>query len=213
MCAPNPRRGVRVLGLMGMALIGLTGCSGGVLANGASRLPADVAASTPADDPAATPQPLSEANSDGSMTSGPTATPVPSTGYTGKAAPVPWGEGGYTAPVTAPSAASGKAALSIVLDDGGGMRSTWTLTCDPAGGNHPAPAVACGVLGANGRMALTGVKYGASCTELYGGPQKVRLIGTWAGKKVNAEINRENGCQIARWDALLGLLPAASTSP
>jgi hypothetical protein len=110
-------------------------------------------------------------------------------------------------PTNPPKAPSGTAKLSILLDNGFGVRTTWTLTCEPAGGTHPDPALACGVLGASGVKALPEPNAGQACTEQYGGPQKARLTGTWRGKPVDAQLSLENGCQIARWEALLGLLP------
>ncbi|MFZ0161562.1 MAG: SSI family serine proteinase inhibitor, partial [Kineosporiaceae bacterium] len=135
----------------------------------------------------------------------PTPGVAPST--SGSAAPVPWDTGALPAPAPASLAASGSAKLSILLDDGFGVRSTWTLTCDPAGGTHPDPATACGVLGANGAKALPAPPATTACTEQYGGPQKAKITGTWRGRAVNAELSLENGCQITRWTALLGLLP------
>jgi hypothetical protein len=120
---------------------------------------------------------------------------------------VPWdepsvraGAGGPT-----PSAPAGSANLTILLDDGFGIRATWTLTCDPPGGSHPHPKVACGVLGANGATALAPAK--GTCDEPYGGPQKALVTGTWRGRTVRSQFTLENGCEIARWTDMIGLLP------
>jgi hypothetical protein len=110
-------------------------------------------------------------------------------------------------PTDLPSVASGPAQLSILLDDGSGVRTTWTLTCEPAGGTHPRPVGACAVLGARGATAFPAPPADAICTEQYGGPQKARITGTWRGSPVSTELSLENGCQINRWTALLGLLP------
>lgn len=120
---------------------------------------------------------------------------------------VPWDEpsvrpggGGPT-----PSAPAGAADLTIVLDDGFGIRATWTLTCGPPGGTHPSPKVACGVLGANGPTALPASK--GPCDEQYGGPQKALVTGTWRGRDVRSQFTLENGCEITRWTDMIGLLP------
>lgn len=119
---------------------------------------------------------------------------------------VPWDEpsvrsgGGPT-----PSAPAGAADLTIVLDDGFGIRATWTLTCGPPGGNHPHPKIACGVLGANGAKALPASK--GVCDQQYGGPQKALVTGTWRGRAVRSQFTLENGCEIARWTDMIGLLP------
>lgn len=120
---------------------------------------------------------------------------------------VPWDEpsvrpggGGPT-----PSAPAGGADLTILLDDGFGIRATWTLTCGPPGGTHPHPKVACGVLGAKGATALRPSR--GSCDEQYGGPQKALVTGTWRGRPVRSQFTLENGCEIARWTDMIGLLP------
>jgi hypothetical protein len=121
---------------------------------------------------------------------------------------VPWDEPsikvGGSGPT--PSAASGGADLTILLDDGFGVRAYWTLTCDPVGGSHPQARTACGVLGANGAKALpAGTR--DDCAVEYGGPQKARVTGTWRGRPVDSQFTLENGCEITRWTAMSGFLP------
>lgn len=128
-------------------------------------------------------------------------------GASGPGAPVPWDVSAMPSAPGLPKGTSGTARLTVLLDDGFGVRTTWTLTCDPDGGTHPDPAAACGVLGAKGATALPEPSPTTACTEQYGGPQKAKLTGTWRGKKVDSQLSLENGCQIARWTALLGLLP------
>ncbi len=106
-----------------------------------------------------------------------------------------------------PSAAAGPANLKIMLDDGFGVRAYWTLTCAPTGGSHPNPRVACGVLGANGGEALPPSPPDQACTQQYGGPQKALVTGTWRGATVRSQFSLENGCEIERWTAMIGLLP------
>jgi hypothetical protein len=134
-------------------------------------------------------------------------------GVTGSGAPVPWSTASAQAPSRYPSAAPGAASLTILLDDGFGTRTTWSLTCTPDGGTHPTPAIACGVLGAAGAKSLPEVAEATMCTQLYGGPEKVRITGTWRGKPVDSQQTREDGCQIDRWNALVGLLPPGSETP
>lgn len=122
-----------------------------------------------------------------------------------------WGAGGST-PSSLPSAPSGPADLTIVVDDGSGRRTTWTLTCDPAGGTHPQPEQACAVLGAAGGTALPPVSADTICSQQYGGPETATITGTWREATVSAEITLKDGCQIGRWTALRGLLPATGES-
>lgn len=104
---------------------------------------------------------------------------------------------------------AGPADLTIVVRDGKGTTTTWHLTCAPDGGDHPTPGKACSVLAQHGATALPPVPSDRMCTELYGGPQTAHVTGTWQGKPVDATFSRTNGCQVARWDALAGLLPPA----
>jgi hypothetical protein len=105
--------------------------------------------------------------------------------------------------------APGGTELTIVVDDGHGSRTTWRLTCDPPGGNHPDAAAACQALAKNGERALPPVAKNLMCTQVYGGDQKATVTGTWRGKPVNSSFSLINGCEISRWKALAGLLPPA----
>jgi hypothetical protein len=104
--------------------------------------------------------------------------------------------------------ATGRTELTIVLDDGSGTSRTWRLTCDPAGGDHPDPAAACKALAEHGETALPPVPKDRMCTQIFGGPEKATVTGTWRGKPVNASFSKNNGCEISRWRSLNGLLPA-----
>ena len=97
--------------------------------------------------------------------------------------------------------------LVLVVDDGTGATTAWTLTCDPAGGTHPDPAAACRILQAHGATALPPVRKDVACTQVYGGPQRATITGTWQGRPVRSSFSRVNGCEISRWDLLRGLLP------
>ena len=45
------------------------------------------------------------------------------------------------------------------------------------------------------------------CTQDFGGPQSATVAGIWHGQAINTRFNLKNGCEIARWKALTGLLP------
>lgn len=83
---------------------------------------------------------------------------------------------------------------------------TWELTCEPAGGTHPDPEAACAALEA-AADALEPVAADAVCTMIYGGDAVATITGTWNGAAVDASFNLRNGCEIARWKALVPLLP------
>lgn len=205
-------RTAAVLGATLVGLAGVSGCGGGgtttqpgrTASTGApAAATATSAVSTPDGEPGVVDgSPGSGVTPDDGVTQVVTGTG----GATGRGAPVPWDGARMPSPASLPKRPSGKASLTILLDDGFGIRTTWTLTCDPPGGTHPDPASACGVLGAKGATALPEPK-GRVCTEQYGGPQKAKVTGSWKGTKVAAQLSLENGCEIDRWTALLGLLP------
>lgn len=101
--------------------------------------------------------------------------------------------------------------LTIVVRDATGAKTSWRLTCDPAGGDHPDPSAACAALTAHGERALPPVAKDLACTQVYGGPETASITGTWQGRRVVSAFSRTNGCEIARWRAMTGLLPTAGS--
>ena len=61
--------------------------------------------------------------------------------------------------------------LTVVVDDGAGGTSTWTLTCDPTGGDHPDAEQACAAIEGH-RSALNPVPKDRMCAQVYGGPRE-----------------------------------------
>lgn len=114
------------------------------------------------------------------------------------------------APVATTTDAPSGTALTIIVDPGSGADLLeYSLTCGPTGGDHPDPDAACSAL-ANAASAepspLDPVPADVACTEIYGGDQTAVVEGTIDGEPVRAELSRTNGCEIARWDALVALL-------
>ena len=115
---------------------------------------------------------------------------------------------GTVTPQDAPAAGSpdGPAAdLTIEVTDG--QTTTWQLTCDPAGGDHPDTEAACAALESNGDTAIPTTPTDSVCTQIFGGEQTAVVTGTWQGEAVKATFSRQDGCEISRWDALTPLLP------
>ena len=79
---------------------------------------------------------------------------------------------------------------------------TWTLRCDPARGTLARPARACTRLATGGPKLFTPLPPNAVCTEIYGGPQKARVVGVVDGKRVWSTFTRTDGCQIGRWQRI-----------
>ncbi len=100
--------------------------------------------------------------------------------------------------------------LTVTLDQGAGSDlTTWTLTCNPTGGDHPQAQDACDWLATAASLdpnPLEPVPADVACTEIYGGDQTATVEGTLDGEPVAIEFDRTNGCEIARWDAAQPLL-------
>lgn len=95
---------------------------------------------------------------------------------------------------------AGTTELTIVVRSGRGSEErTYSLACDPAGGDHPDPEAACRLLDELDDP-FAPVPPDTMCTEIYGGPQTATVTGTLRGEPVDAELDRTNGCEISRWD-------------
>ncbi|MFE9612755.1 SSI family serine proteinase inhibitor [Streptomyces sp. NPDC006012] len=101
--------------------------------------------------------------------------------------------------------------LTVTVEHAGqGHDGTYELACHPAAGSLPDPQGACAAVDKNthwGSEPFAPVPEGSVCTMLYGGPATARVTGTWAGRPVDATYNRSNGCETARWNRMVPLLP------
>jgi hypothetical protein len=46
-----------------------------------------------------------------------------------------------------------------------------------------------------------------ACTQVYGGPQTARIVGTIRGERIERRFSRTDGCRISDWDRALVLIP------
>ncbi|MET7613421.1 SSI family serine proteinase inhibitor [Streptomyces seoulensis] len=103
--------------------------------------------------------------------------------------------------------------LTLVVHGAGpGRDGVRQLFCHPEAGDHPDPAGACRVLDENtrwGRDTFAPVPPDSICTMIDGGPATAHVTGHLAGRPVDAEFSRRNGCEIDRWDRLVPFLPGA----
>ncbi|WP_405819354.1 subtilase-type protease inhibitor [Streptomyces sp. NBC_01390] len=114
------------------------------------------------------------------------------------------------APLLAPLGRASDHLTVTVRGTGGRGDGRFELACHPGGGSHPDVEEACGSLdrGARwGKDPFAPVPPDSVCTMMYGGPATAHVTGTWAGRPVDATFDRSNGCQMARWDRLVPLLP------
>ena len=102
-------------------------------------------------------------------------------------------------------AGSSTTSLRVTYSEDGEVTSksvTWTLRCDPASGSLARPARACTRLAAGGVKLFAPLPKDLVCTEIYGGPQRSRVVGTVDGKRVWATFTRRDGCEIDRWQRI-----------
>ncbi|WP_444962031.1 SSI family serine proteinase inhibitor [Nocardiopsis sp. M1B1] len=83
----------------------------------------------------------------------------------------------------------------------------WTLTCSPAGGDHPDPEAACAEIEEVGTGPFSsGDTSDMMCTMQVGGPEVVHVTGHVGGTEVDTEFNKRNGCEIERFETLSTVL-------
>jgi hypothetical protein len=95
--------------------------------------------------------------------------------------------------------------IEFVPAEGAAPQRT-ALTCEPAGGEHPDPEQACADLMASADP-FAPLPADAICTQVFGGPQRAAVSGTYRGEPVRVELSRIDGCRIAQWDSLGAVLP------
>jgi hypothetical protein len=111
---------------------------------------------------------------------------------------------------------SGDRLTVTVRHAGEGTDGTYQLFCHPGGGTHPDVDRACAALERVttwGKDTFAPVPGDSICTMQYGGPATAHVTGVWAGRPVDAEYDRSNGCEIGRWDRLVPLLPDLGEQP
>lgn len=78
-----------------------------------------------------------------------------------------------------------------------------TIECPVAGDGDPEGRRVCAWLRGDGReLLLEEPPVDQVCTEVYGGPEIATISGTLDGQPVDATFSREDGCAIARYDAV-----------
>jgi hypothetical protein len=105
------------------------------------------------------------------------------------------------------SPANTKLEISVSIGGSEAPTKTWTLEC-PDGGTLPHPERACAKLAVMDDP-FAPVPKGKACTQIFGGPEKADVTGTFRGEPVNAHFNKGNGCEIARWNSVEFLFPTS----
>jgi hypothetical protein len=100
--------------------------------------------------------------------------------------------------------------ISVAHSKVSGHDGKFTLTCHNAGGSHPDAVNGCAKLdqmSAGGVDPFAPVATATMCTQQSGGPVTATVVGSWAGRPINATFSRSDGCQIKRWNDLMPVLP------
>ena len=111
---------------------------------------------------------------------------------------------GLAASTSLQASPAAQTSLRVAFWDGPGDEpdTVSTLRCNPPRGSLTRPARACQRLLAGGTRLFAPTPPNTVCTEIYGGPQRARVTGVVAGKRVWTTVTRTNGCEIARWQRL-----------
>ncbi|MEV6670530.1 SSI family serine proteinase inhibitor [Streptomyces sp. NPDC051162] len=113
------------------------------------------------------------------------------------------------APLPLPQLENGGDHLTVAVSEAGRLDGRYELYCHPDGGTHHRPKEACAQLDKQARWGkdlFAPVAKNQVCTDIYGGPQRAHISGRWAGKPVDADFNRTNGCEMERWNKFSELL-------
>ena len=79
---------------------------------------------------------------------------------------------------------------------------TWTLRCEPTGGDHPDAAAACAALTAV-QDPFVKLPPPPRCKEIPGSSPEVAVLeGDVRGRKVRSMFERSNACVAGRWDRI-----------
>ncbi|MFI7285303.1 SSI family serine proteinase inhibitor [Streptomyces anulatus] len=164
------------------------------------------------------------ATASGPVSSGPAPAAVPTTGPFAAARP---SLGPLPMPIPLPGfleGGNGKGAgeanevltrLTVSVENTGvtGADGTFELECGPTGGSHPQGQAACdrlaeaGTTRAGRQELFQPTPEGTMCTMIHGGDATARIVGTWEGRAVDTTASRRDGCEIARWNSLVPVLP------
>ncbi|MFH9264431.1 SSI family serine proteinase inhibitor [Streptomyces sp. NPDC017546] len=147
-------------------------------------------------------------------TSGPFAAVRPSLGPLPMPVPLPgFPEGGNGKGAGEANEVLTRLTVSVENTGIAGADGTFELECGPTGGNHPRGQAACdrlaeaGATRAGRQELFRPTPEGTMCTMIHGGDATARIVGTWEGRAVDTTASRRDGCEIARWNSLVPVLP------
>jgi hypothetical protein len=105
----------------------------------------------------------------------------------------------------APASPQGEMAqLTVTVSTGTGSKKQADISCKEASDSD-----VCAALADIDPKTFEPIPGNQACTQQYGGPETATVKGTLNGEEIDAKFSRENGCEIARWDAAKKLLGAS----
>jgi hypothetical protein len=108
------------------------------------------------------------------------------------------------APPAAPTQSAALADLTLIVDgDGSGQQGAKEveIRCEEA-----QDSALCTAVDGIDAEQFEPVPEMTACTQQYGGPETAHVTGTFRGEPVDARFSREQGCEIARWEAVVAVL-------
>lgn len=105
-------------------------------------------------------------------------------------------------------------ALTVRFDDGAGAVKSGRLSCSAtkkratgALAGRASAARLCRQVRAIKPLLTQPPPAREACTQIYGGPETLRVTGTFDGQAVKRRFTRRNGCEIADFDRVARALP------
>ena len=99
--------------------------------------------------------------------------------------------------------------LTITLQSIPGMGSepvTYTLTCEPVGGDLDGAEAACSALADADADPFATVPPTEACLQVIKGPGEITIKGKWDGEPVDALFTQHNSCESERFDHIVSTL-------
>ena len=120
---------------------------------------------------------------------------------------VPAGCGGGSSSGETSAAAAIDLTLTLWPNGEAGVSISWTLRCDPPGGDHPDPEAACAAL-ETVDDPFGPVAAPDRCEEIPGGEEDVAVLeGDYRGREVRSRFSHANACVSGRWDRIAPVFP------
>jgi hypothetical protein len=99
--------------------------------------------------------------------------------------------------------------LTITLQSIPGMGSepvTYTLTCEPVGGDLEDADAACSALADADPDPFATVPPTEACLQVIKGPGEITIVGTWDGEAIDTVFTQHNSCESERFDRIVSTL-------